>query len=401
MITIRLLDNSSERYIQKSDTQCLGRRWDNIAEQIKVIKPVGEENNVCAMIVYADGNPVDRILVGNEPIDITSLISQFPSVEISFIFTNADGYVKNSEIKNYYFADARKPDDFVPMTPEQWTNIDVVMGGSFVRAKLQDSMIIFYNMANQEVGSVDLSGFGGGTGSSGGISQETDPTVPDYVKSITQEDIAEWNNKATIQYVDEQIDDVREVAEGKTKSFTVSTLNALGTLLGINTSVVSDEYTITSTTVNYKGQNIELKQGDLFLIVDTSVPDYWVSVDDMKLYKMETTKVDLIDYVKNTDYATNEKAGVVKINSAYGITEFYNGIIGISEPVATEIESKTSYKPITTRTLDKAIKVGITTNTIELTKEEKSSAQRWLGVPQFTATQLEDGSYSLTINTEV
>ena len=101
------------------------------------------------------------------------------------------------------------------------------------------------------------------------------------------------------KYVDDQISNVREVAEGKTKSFTIDTLESLGGLFSIDTSVVADEYVITTTTINYKDQSIELKQGDLFLIVDTSVPDYWVSVDDMKLYKMETTKVDLSEYAKN------------------------------------------------------------------------------------------------------
>lgn len=157
MITIRLLDNSSERYLQQADTQCLGRRWDNIAEQIKVIKPQGEENNVCAMLVYAEGQPVDRILVGNDPIDVTSLLSQFASIEISFIFSNANGYVKNSEIRTYYFADARKPDDFVPMTPEQWTNIDVVMGGSVVRQVLEGNIIRSYNLVGQVISEIDLS----------------------------------------------------------------------------------------------------------------------------------------------------------------------------------------------------------------------------------------------------
>lgn len=157
MITIRLLDNSSERYLQQADTQCFGRRWDNIAEQIKVIKPQGEENNVCAMLVYAEGQPVDRILVGNEPIDVTSLLSQFPSIEISFIFSNVNGYVKNSEIRTYYFADARKPDDFVPMTPEQWTNIDVIIGGSVVRQVLEGNVIRSYNLVGQVIGEIDLS----------------------------------------------------------------------------------------------------------------------------------------------------------------------------------------------------------------------------------------------------
>lgn len=236
------------------------------------------------------------------------------------------------------------------------------------------------------------------------VSKETDPTVPDYVKNITEENIDSWNNKATTDYVDEQVDDVREVAEGKTKSFTVSTLSYLGTLLGIDTSVVANEYAITSTTIIYKEQSIELKQGDLFLIVDTNVPDYWVSVDDMKIYKMETTKVDLTDYVKNTDYGSHEKAGIYKLLSGSGIWKNSDNALYISSATNADIDSKKSnYKPIVPLTLDYAIKVGLTTNTETLTEEEKTAIQNWLGIggnaPVVALTPLEDGSYSLDITT--
>ena len=158
MITIRLLDNSSERYLQKTDTQCLGRRWDNIAEQIQVIKPVGEEHNVCAMIVSNNGKVIDHIIVGNEPIEVTSNLSQYSNVEIGFSFSNADGYIKNSEIKNYYFAEAQKPSEFVPMTPEQWTNVDLVLGGSIVRVQLDGTALVYYNLEGQELSRADISG---------------------------------------------------------------------------------------------------------------------------------------------------------------------------------------------------------------------------------------------------
>lgn len=345
------------------------------------------------------------------------------------------------------------------------------------------------------------------------VSEETDPTVPQHVKNITENNITDWdakveqaeldktnsevedikgviaeieNKKADIEYVDKQVDDVREVAEGKTKSFTIETLTDLGTLLGIDTSIVANEYTITKTTINYNEQSIQLKQGDLFLIVDTGVPDYWVSVDDMKIYKMETTKVDLTEYVKNTDIATNAKVGLVKGASNFGTQIISDGSIAMVSANKTQITEKANdYRCITPRTLDYAVKVGmttnqenwteeekasartlinavstedyatstkggvvktssqygtgmtqgfiatikasdaeigeksnlykvitpknldyavktsITTNTETLTDEEKANAKSWLGVPQFTATQLEDGSYSLTINTEV
>ena len=101
------------------------------------------------------------------------------------------------------------------------------------------------------------------------------------------------NNVPDVDFseIEEQINDVRAVAEGKTDSYTVETMQELSVLLGIDTSVVSDEYAITSTTIIYKGKQEELKQGDIIWVVDTDVPDYWVSVDNMKIYKMESTKI--------------------------------------------------------------------------------------------------------------
>ena len=63
MITIRLIGENPERYTQKADTFCLGRMYDHIAEELKVIKPLVEENNVCAMIVKANGEVVDHIII--------------------------------------------------------------------------------------------------------------------------------------------------------------------------------------------------------------------------------------------------------------------------------------------------------------------------------------------------
>ena len=43
---------------------------------------------------------------------------------------------------------------------------------------------------------------------SGGITEETDPTVPEYIKNITEEDIQNWNNKASIDEVEQSISEV-------------------------------------------------------------------------------------------------------------------------------------------------------------------------------------------------
>ena len=130
--------------------------------------------------------------------------------------------------------------------------------------------------------------------------------VDGIVENIYNDANDQFYNKG---YIDDIVEDVGqslnnviEVAEGKTKSFTVSTLYDLVDLLGLNTSLIQDEYTISNTSINYKGKVYQLKQGDIFFIVDTSVPDYWVSIDDMKIYKMETTKVDLTNYVTFEQY---------------------------------------------------------------------------------------------------
>ena len=158
MITINLIDDGCERYTLKADGFSLGRRWDNISEQVTVVKPEVEKNNVCAMIVTTGGEVIDHIIVGDEPIDITSNLSQYSSVEIGFSFSNVTGYIKNSEVRSFYFGEAQKPSDFVPMQPEQWTNVDLVLGGSIVRVEMVGSSLVYYNLAGQELSRADVSG---------------------------------------------------------------------------------------------------------------------------------------------------------------------------------------------------------------------------------------------------
>ena len=90
--------------------------------------------------------------------------------------------------------------------------------------------------------------------------------------------------------------------------------------------------------------------------------------------------VDLTDYVKNTDYATHNKAGVVKVITGQGIT-MDNGVLSVAPANNNTILAKNNYRqPIVPAYLDYAVKVGLTTNTQTLTDEEKSTAQNWLGI---------------------
>ena len=98
-------------------------------------------------------------------------------------------------------------------------------------------------------------------------------------------------------------------------------------------------------------------------------------------------EIDLTDYVKFTDYATESKAGVFKTADMMGIAVNTNTGVAFIAPASTaQIDGKTvSRLPITPENLDHAVKVGITTNTETLTDEEKGDACEWLGaVPKLT-----------------
>ena len=94
-----------------------------------------------------------------------------------------------------------------------------------------------------------------------------------------------------------------------------------------------------------------------------------------------TVQVDHSEYVKFTDYASKDKAGVFKTADYMGImVNPDTGVIFISPAAKTNIDKRSGARlPISVETLDYAVKVGITTNTETLTDEEKTSACDWLG----------------------
>lgn len=93
--------------------------------------------------------------------------------------------------------------------------------------------------------------------------------------------------------------------------------------------------------------------------------------------------VDLTDYVKNTDYATSSKPGIIKVDLATGINADSTGKVYISKATDSLVTAKTNnYRPLVPSNIDLVVKTGITTNTIELTDEEKTNAKDWLGISE-------------------
>lgn len=159
MKTIEIIDDGQDRYTLKCDTNILGRRYDNIAETITIVKPAAEIDSACILIATYGGNVVDHIAVDSETVDITSNLSQYESINIGFSFTRPDGYVKGSEIKRFNFLTAPRPDGFVPVPSEQKVTIDYLAQYGFVDAELSNNVLIFKNTAGDIVKEVQLSGF--------------------------------------------------------------------------------------------------------------------------------------------------------------------------------------------------------------------------------------------------
>ena len=159
MKTIEIIDKGQERYTIEANTYILGRRYDNNAEKIQIIKPEIEKDSICVMIVTRNNEVVDHIIIENEYIDIKSNITQYESVNIGFSFSKADGYVKNSEIKRFTTLPAQKPDDFIPVEPEQKQSLDLLSKYGFVSAELDNNMLIFKNALGNVASEVQLSGF--------------------------------------------------------------------------------------------------------------------------------------------------------------------------------------------------------------------------------------------------
>lgn len=95
-----------------------------------------------------------------------------------------------------------------------------------------------------------------------------------------------------------------------------------------------------------------------------------VQVGYYKFGMLETQKVDLTDYVKNTDYVTSSSPGIVKIGSGFGIWVNGNHQLYVSKATNTEIDKRVSnYTPIVPSNLDYAVK-SVVGGHITLTRAE-------------------------------
>ena len=146
--------------------------------------------------------------------------------------------------------------------------------------------------------------------------KEEIPTVSDSLDAEYKDNAMAVNQGIILN---EKITALIENVNGRVQSFSVTNLEELGNLFGIDISEAKDEYIVPTNSITYKNKEYNLKTGDIFLIVDVAVPDYWFSLEDMKLFKMETSKVDLSGFVTDEEFEAlseevNKKADQISLD---------------------------------------------------------------------------------------
>lgn len=122
--------------------------------------------------------------------------------------------------------------------------------------------------------------------------------------------------------------------------------NAVTIAKGRATGYVFD--TVESMQAWIPSHKAELVLGDNLYIRATNVPDYWW--DGQTAQMLETQKVDLSEYVKNTDYATTTKAGVIK--AGYRTAVDMNGVMYATELTKAQYDSSVKNAFISKATLE-------------------------------------------------
>ena len=201
---------------------------------------------------------------------------------------------------------------------------------------------------------------------------ETDPTVPSYVKNITQANITNWNNKADISdipdvsnfitrnvnnlvnytlktntgsLIDLEINQTTYVVTLSLKDQDGNVISTDTIDLPLENVVVSGRYDNTTKKVILtleNGSEVDFSIADLVsglqseitsqnklasdLIDDSNSGNKFVTSSEKQTWNNKLDTEDLTDYVKNTDYATNAKGGVIRTLDDYG-TYIINGVL--------------------------------------------------------------------------
>lgn len=180
--------------------------------------------------------------------------------------------------------------------------------------------------------------------------------------------IVETNIQPTINEIRNIAEQAEVIARGRATGYVFNTVEDLSAWLQDETN------------------RSKLVLGDNFYILATDVPDYWW--DGNEAQRLESEKPDFTGYVKETDYATSSKAGLLR--PANGLfTSGNTGALLISKASTAQIDAKTdNYYPIVPGNLNYAV------GSVKASETQSGTAKMWISTN-------EDGEIGLNISTEV
>ena len=162
MATIEIIDSGLEKYSLKSDTNVLGRMYDNNAEAVDIIIPEAETESVCyANVMSCDGVIIDRIKIEKNLLPISSNLTQYCEIYIGFSFIRPDNTEKQSEQLKFGFLYAIKPKDFKPEQPDTEKALAKLIASGFVKLIQDGDTVKFYNWKDIVVGTIYHEGING------------------------------------------------------------------------------------------------------------------------------------------------------------------------------------------------------------------------------------------------
>ena len=147
--------------------------------------------------------------------------------------------------------------------------------------------------------------------------------------------------------------------------------------------VIADEKT-NGGTWRYKYTGVWAEQGKDGWKEEYQINETPLTAAQLAALNSGITADAVASFVKNTDYASWSKAGIVRVSEDLGTTANGYGYLQALTGTLTKYNSASNHYFIGKGTLENIkydlVKRSITTNDITLTDEEKAAAQSWLGI---------------------
>ncbi len=360
MATIKIIDSGLEKYSLKSDTNVLGRMYDNNAEAVAIIIPETEAESVCyANVVSCDGEAIDRIKIENNSLPISSNLTQYCEIYIGFSFIRPDDTEKQSEQLKFGFLYAIKPKDFTPEQSDTQKALAKLMASGFTKLIQDGDTVEFYNWKDNAVGKIH-------TGGQSDYNQN-DSTAADYIKNRP------FYEAPAVVFDENVTTEKRDGAEFYVWGTTNKVINAnVGDEIKVifngieytQTAKVFEEIVIYVGNVFITGLGEDTKEPffialNLDLLASAEGPGLGVSVLTQSAYngevKIIANDVKTIDpkFIKDMYYETTTE------------TELFNGVVDITKEEETSV-SEIYYSG----TLSPSFVVGVTGDKCEVTINE-------------------------------